>query len=275
MELNGLFELLAKTGDMVPISELKSEEEVRNASEWSPSDVDENGLVSKLRCHSVPDKTITEFRGIQDVRKDFIDRFFDANKEQSCDNGQAALDNEPRSFQRCDNHEESQSFLYPSARKAFFNPITSDGFLSGFKKGQRFIKEMSQSTDTIGTVEAGLRTMPDGTKVPQNATFKHIKFMMAMSTEQLEQCNTVVGHCRNIWYQFPRKTYAVIDTSRFAEFTDANHTHVEGCKLACINDEQCGGFEIDIGVSCRLVKATGTRKSTGTYTDLRMEVEEN
>ena len=275
MELNGLFELLAKTGDIVPISELKSEAEVRNASEWSPSDVDEDGLVPKLRCHSVPDKTITEFRGIEDVRKDFIDRFFDANKEQSCDNGQAALDNETRSFQRCDNHEESQSFLYPSARKAFFNPITSDGFLSGFKKGQRFIKEMSQSTDTIGTVEAGLRTMPDGTKVPQNATYKHIKFMMAMSTEQLEQCNTVVGHCRNIWYQFPRKTYAVAAASRIATLTDGNHTHVEGCKLACINDKDCGGFEIDIGKSCRLVKATGTRTSTGTYTDLRMEVKEN
>ena len=60
MELNGLFELLAKTGDIVPISELKSEAEVRT-SEWSPSDVDEDGLVPKLRCHSVPDETITEF----------------------------------------------------------------------------------------------------------------------------------------------------------------------------------------------------------------------
>lgn len=275
MELNQLFALLAKTGDSVPLSELQSESEVRAAAEWSPSDVDENGLVSKLRCHSVPDAKIDEFRRINDVRKDFIDRFFDANQEQKCNYAQAALDDEPRSFQRCDNSEESQSFLYPSARKAFFNPITSDGFLSGFKKGQRFIKEMSQSTDTIGVVEAGLRTMPDGTKVPQNATFKHIKFMMAMSTEQLEQCNTVVGHCRNIWYQFPRKSYAVADISRITEYTDDNHTHVEGCKLACINDAECGGFEIDIGQSCKLVKATGTRKSTGSYTDLRMEVEEN
>ena len=96
-----------------------------------------------------------------------------------------------------------------------------------------------------------------------------------MSTEQLEQCNTVVGHCRNIWYQFPRKTYAVAAASRIATMTDGNHTHVEGCKLACINDKDCGGFEIDIGKSCRLVKATGTRTSTGTYTDLRMEVKEN
>ncbi|MAD23095.1 MAG: hypothetical protein CMO44_02850 [Verrucomicrobiales bacterium] len=275
MELNGLFSLLAKTGDSVPQSELKNETEVRQAAEWSPSDVDENGLVSQLRCHSVPDSKIEEFRQIKDVRRDFIDRFFEANTEQKCDYGQASLDDEARSFQRCDNSEESQSFLYPSARKAFFNPITSDGYLSGFQKGQRFIKEMSQSTDTIGVVEAGLRTMPDGTKVPQNATFKHIKFMMAMSTEQLEQCNTVVGHCRNIWYQFPRKTYAVADISRLQEFTDDNHTHVEGCKLACINEAECGGFEIDIGKSCKLVKASGTRKTTGTYDDLRMEVEES
>ena len=83
MELNQLFALLAKTGDSVPLSELKSESEVRAAAEWSPSDVDENGLVSKLRCHSVPDANIDEFRGISDVRKDFIDRFFDANKEQN------------------------------------------------------------------------------------------------------------------------------------------------------------------------------------------------
>ena len=72
-----------------------------------------------------------------------------------------------------------------------------------------------------------------------------------------------------------RKSYAVADVSRITEYTDDNHTHVEGCKLACINDQECGGFEIDIGQSCKLVKATGTRKSSGSYTDLRMEVEEN
>ena len=277
LELNSLFELLAKTGDAVKISDLKSEAEVREAAEWSPSDVDEDGSVSQFRCHSVPDSVVTQFRQIDDVRKDFIDQFFSANTAQDCKFGQAALDNEPRSFERCDNSNETKSFLYPSPRKAFFNPITSDGYLSGFKKGQRFIKEMSRSTDNIGKVDAGLRTMPDGTEVYQNASFKHIKFMMAMSTDQLEQCNTVTGHCRNLWYEFPRKTYDASAASRIGQpLVDANFTHVEGCKLACINEAECGGFELDVGVECKLVKKVGTRLSDAqAYTDLRMEVKES
>jgi hypothetical protein len=274
LELNDFFKLFAKTGDAVQISDLKSEAEVRAAAEWSPSDVDENGLVSKLRCHSVPDTKIEEFRTIEDVRSDFIDKFFGANTQEDCQYGQAALDDESRSFERCDNSDDSASFLYPSARKAFFNPVTSDGYLSGFTKGQRFIKEMARSTDNIGTVEAGSNTMPDGTLVPQNATYQHIKFMMAMSTNQLEQCNTVKGHCRNLWYQFPRKSYATAASALLDTFIDTNHTSVEGCKLACIHNTNCGGFEIKVGEECKLKAATGDRLGGGAYTDLRMEVQE-
>ena len=275
LELNDFFRLLAKTGDAVTISDLKTEAEVHAAAEWSPSDVDEDGLVSKLRCHSVPDTKIDDFRQVVDVRKDFIDKFFDANTQEDCSHGQAALDNEARSFERCDNSDDSASFLYPSTRKAFFNPVTSDGYLSGFTKGQRFIKEMARSTDNIGTVEAGLRTMPDGTEVHQNATYQHIKFMMAMSTNQLEQCNTVRGHCRNLWYQFPRKSYATAASALLQTYTDVNHTSVEGCKLACIGDSSCGGFEIIVGRECKLKAAAGARSNGGgDYTDLRMEVQE-
>ena len=59
--------------------------------------------------------------------------------------------------------------------------------------------------------------MPDGTKVPK-CNIQN-KFMMAMSTEWLEQCNTVVGHCRNISIT-SRKTYAVAAASRIATLTD-------------------------------------------------------
>ena len=297
MELNKFFERLALTGDAVPFSKLQSEKEVRDAAEWSPTDLHATGYTNQLRCHTVDDSTVSKFRKIVDVREDFVEKFFQANKQQKCDYGQrtriingtngtitvlnetiyvdAILDNETR-FHRCSNDKATESFLYPSVRKAFFNPIKADFFLSGFMKGQRLVKEMSVSKEPIGFVNAGKRTMVDGTEVVQNATYDHIKFMMSMSTDQLENCNTVEGSCRPTWHQYPHYRFSVLESEAIIQETvsgaTGNATSFSFCKMQCYDDVNCGGFSYKAAAglhTCKLVKAESKTSSNSDYDDLR------
>jgi len=272
MELRKFFDRLALSGDEIDFSDLKNKSEIHKKAEWSPIDLDADGKVSQFRCHSMPDKTITDFRQISDIRSDFIDKFFAANKEQDCKYGQPALDNETRSFKRCSNHNDSPSFLYPSTRKAFFNQIKSDGFFAGMSKGQRFIKEIAQSEDEIGYVDGGPRTLPDGTNVRQNATYHHMKMMMSMTMEQLDNCNTVTGSCRPTWNEFPKYRFNVKPEEIYSELRGSNASSFASCKMACFNDAHCGGFmyKARAGLQeCNLVNATGKTFSGADYTSLR------
>ena len=189
------FDTMALSGDDIPLSESK---ETRPASaEWFPLDVGTDGVVEKHRCHTVSDSTIVDFRNLTDVRTEFIDKFFgsadDASDKMQCGSPDdadkydiAVLDDDradiplDEQFKRCPNHQVSENFLYPSLQKSFFNPVTSDGYRSGFMKGQRFIKEYGRSTVAVGTVSDGTRTKK----------YFHDKMMVAFNTEQLENCNT-------------------------------------------------------------------------------------
>lgn len=271
MELRKFFDRLALSGDAVDFSDLKNKSEIHKVAEWTPIDLDADGKVSQFRCHSMPDNTISSFRQINDIRTDFIDKFFAANKEQDCVYGAPALDNETRSFKRCANNNES-TFLYPSTRKAFFNQIKSDGFFAGMMKGQRFIKEMAQSEEEIGFVDGGSRQLPDGTDVDQNATYNHIKFMMSMTTEQLENCNTVTGHCRPIWHEYPTYRFNVEAAAKLVQLRDVNASSFVACKMACYNHADCGGFmyKANAGLQeCNLIAATGNTFSGAAYTALK------
>jgi hypothetical protein len=279
MELNKFFERLALSGDQVAFSELQTEEEVKAAAEWSPTDLHATGHTSQLRCHTVDDSTVSKFRAIKDVRTDFVEQFFAANKEQDCNLGDAILDNETR-FSRCANDEQAESFLYPSSRKAFFNPIKADFFLSGFMKGQRFVKEMAKSKEEIGFVNAGMRQMVDGTNVPQNATYNHIKFMLSMSTDQVENCNTVTGKCRPTWHQYANYRFKVktigadsaVLEDHVESSSDINATSFAFCKVRCFNNADCGGFmyKATAGLhQCKLLAAVGKTESNNDYDDIR------
>jgi len=189
------FDKLALTGDTVGFSTLV--ETKPTESEWFPTEVGPNddGVTDMLRCHSVADTTIEQFRNFTDVREDFIETFF-ANAEAAVDQCSdpedankydiAVLDDERDSipsdeqFARCRNDALDANVLYPSLRKSFFNPITSDGYRSGFRKGQRMIKEYGRSTAEKGTISNG-----DISK-----TYKHDKLMVSLSKEQAMQCNT-------------------------------------------------------------------------------------
>ena len=193
--LMAFFDTMALSGDDVPFSELV---QTRPASaEWFPLDVGTKGIVDKLRCHTVADSTVTEFRNFTDVRVDFIDKFFasadDASDQSPCGSPDdpdkydiAVLDDDraeiplDEQFKRCRNDAVSDNFLYPSLQKSFFNPITSDGYRSGFMKGQRFIKEYGRSTHAKGTVSDGTTTKK----------YFHDAMMVAFNNEQLENCNT-------------------------------------------------------------------------------------
>ena len=194
--LMAFFDTLALSGDDVPLSEVKTSKP--ESAEWFPLMVGVNGVVDKHRCHTVEDTTIVDFRNMTDVRTEFIDKFFGAADEAS-DNSVcgtddpdlydiAVLDDERGSdnipyneqFKRCRNDDVSDNFLYPSLRKSFFNPITADGYRSGFAKGQRFVKEMGRSTEPIGTVSDGQNTK----------TYYHDKMMLSFSTSSLEDCTT-------------------------------------------------------------------------------------
>lgn len=193
-EVMAFFNTMALSGDDVPLSQLTAAKP--DSAEWFPLDVGTNGVVDKLRCHSVADSTIIDFRNVTDIRTGFIDKFFasadSANDKSQCGTEDpdkydiAVLDDERDSipvseqFKRCPNHKMSDNILYPSLRKAFFNPIISDGYRSGFMKGQRFIKEYGRSTEKVGSVS-------DGTTTKQ---YYHDKMMVAFNTEQLELCNT-------------------------------------------------------------------------------------
>ena len=189
------FKTLALTGDAEAFSNLKTAKP--DSAEWFPTEVGPNddGVTDKLRCHSVADTTISQFRNFTDVRTDFIDKFFEAadsavdqcsDPEDASKYDIAVLDDtretipDADQFKRCRNDALSDNILYPSLRKAFFNPITSDGYRTGWMKGQRFIKEYGRSKSSVGSVSDGTTTK----------SYKHDKFMVAFNTEQLEQCNT-------------------------------------------------------------------------------------
>lgn len=212
------FDTMALSGDSVPLSEIKTSKP--SSAEWFPLEVGaDTGIVDKHRCHTVADTTIVDFRNISDVRTEFIDKFFTAADEATdksvCGTDDptkydiAVLDDErgadnipyAEQFKRCRNDEVSDNFLYPSLRKSFFNPITADGYRSGFMKGQRFVKEMGRSTEPIGTVSDGTRTKH----------YYHDKMMIAFSTEQLENCNT----------QMPDKSgFKILKTRKYPDSPD-------------------------------------------------------
>ena len=194
-EIMDFFKTLALSGDVEEFSVLKTAKP--DSAEWFPTEVGPNddGVTDKLRCHSVADTTISQFRNFTDVRTDFIDKFFEAadaavdqcsDPEDASKYDIAVLDDtretipEADQFKRCRNDALSDNILYPSLRKAFFNPITSDGYRTGWMKGQRFIKEYGRSKSSVGSVSDGTTTK----------NYKHDKFMVAFNTEQLEQCNT-------------------------------------------------------------------------------------
>lgn len=278
MELNKFFEKIALTGDSLPFSELHTEDEIRAAADWSPTDLHSTGKTSSLRCHTVDDSTIKMFRGIKDVRKDFVDKFFESNKEPDCSFEEAILDNETN-FNRCANDKQFDSFLYPSVRKAFINPIKADFFLSGFMKGQRFIKEFSQSKEEIGFIDAGQRKMVDGTEVDQNATFNHIKFMMSMTTDQVENCNTVTGSCRPTWFEYPQYRFSIDETDANTLLQNIiqsaqlqNVTSFEHCKTLCFDTANCGGFMFKAAAGlhqCKIINKAGQTLSNTPYTNLK------
>ena len=189
------FDTMALSGDDIPLSEIKQTRP--DSAEWFPLDVGTQGVVDKHRCHTVADSTIVKFRNFTDVRTDFIDKFF-ASADEVADKSPCGSPDDPdkydiavldddradipldEQFKRCPNNVISDNFLYPSLRKSFFNPITSDGYRSGFMKGQRFIKEYGRSTVERGTVS-------DGTTAKK---YYHDAMMVAFNTEQLENCNT-------------------------------------------------------------------------------------
>jgi len=272
-ELANFFNRMALTGDAIPFSNLTSAEDVLKEAEWSPTDLSSNGETDQLRCHTVADSVLDTFRTITDVRRDFVDRFFNANQRADCEYGDAILDNET-GYTRCANHEDNSIFLYPSVRKAFVNPIKSDFFLSGFMKGQRFVKEMGRSKEELGFVNAGKRTMPDGTDIQQNATYDHMKFMMSMTTDQVEQCNTIDGNCQTTYFEYPNYRFSINPDSILEEIieshTKANVTSFEYCKVTCQQDDECGGFMFKAAAglhTCKLAKKTGTIGNVP-YTDL-------
>lgn len=279
-ELGIFFEKLALTGDSLPFSTLQSEEEVRAAAEWSPTDLHATGETNQLRCHSVDDSTITNFRAITDVRRDFVDKFFEVGEQQDCNGfGYATLDTlDPNAtkFKRCaTTPEKESSFLYPSTRKAFVNPVKADFFLSGFMKGSRFIKEMGISEETVGFVSAGERKMVDGTNVPQNASFDHIKMMFSLSTDQAENCNTVRGSCRPTYHEYPNYRFYVDNTAIIEDIVEGstvNATSFAYCKGKCLNNIDCGGFmyKARSGLhQCKIIHKSGETASSGQYTDLQ------
>ena len=237
MELNKFFERLALTGDSIPFAELTTEDELRNVSEWSPSDLYASGETSQLRCHSVDDHVVKNFRQITNVRKDFVEKFFASNKEQDCDYEYAILDTDDENstkFKRCANYKIQDSFLYPSVRKAFVNPVKADFFMAGYMKGARFVKEMSQSEDEIGFINAGKRKMVDGTEVVQNTTYNHIKMMFSMSTDQAENCNTVRGSCRPVYHEYPNYRFyvnAASEIESIVEGASESATSFAFCKM--------------------------------------------
>ena len=273
-ELRTFFNRLALTGDAIPFSNLTSAEDLLKQAEWSPTDLTSNGETAQLRCHTVADSVLDTFRSITDVRRDFVDRFFNANQRADCEYGDAILDNETK-YTRCANHEDNSIFLYPSVRKAFVNPIKSDFFLSGFMKGQRFVKEMGRSKEELGFVNAGKRTMPDGTDLQQNASYDHMKFMMSMTTDQVEQCNTIDGNCQTTYFEYPNYRFSIASASILEDITEshtkANVTSFEYCKIICQQNELCGGymFKAAAGLhTCKLVRKAGNTESGTAYSDL-------
>lgn len=284
-ELNNFFEKLALTGDALPFAALRSEEELRKVAEWSPTDLHATGETDQLRCHSVDDSVVKEFRKITDVRKDFVEKFFANNKEQDCTYEYAALDTtnpNATKFKRCANHEKQASFLYPSVRKAFVNPVKADFFLAGFMKGSRFVKEMAQSEQQVGLINAGKRKMVDGTEVVQNATYNHIKMMFSMTTDQAENCNTVRGSCRPTYNEYPNYRFKVMANDVYRKISEGSDqdavTSFAYCKTLCYKDngkngsKLCGGFMYKArnGLhQCHLVKASGNIDSNTVYTDLK------
>jgi hypothetical protein len=194
-KIMNFFTQLAKTGDAEAFSTSTAAQPA--SAEWFPTKVGTNddGVNDKFRCHSVADTTIDQFRNFTDVRTEFIDKFFEAadaavdqctDLEDNTKYDIAKLDDDRETipdadqFKRCRNNALSENILYPSLRKAFYNPITSDGYRSGFMKGQRFIKEYGRSKTAVGSVSDGTTT----------ETYNHDKFMVNFNTEQLEQCNT-------------------------------------------------------------------------------------
>ena len=216
--IKAFFDTMALSGDSVPFSDSQATKPAE--AEWFPLEVGgATGVVDKHRCHTVADTTIVDFRSISDVRTEFIDKFFDA-ADQATDKSPCGTDDPTKydiaalddmrgtdnipyaeQFKRCRNDDVTDNFLYPSLRKSFFNPITADGYRSGFMKGQRFVKEMGRSTEPIGSVSDGTTTKH----------YYHDKMMIAFSTEQVENCNT----------EMPDKSgYKILKTRKYPDSPD-------------------------------------------------------